>query len=43
VKLAKELGVPREEAEDVIGNVIMDGLRPEEAEAKLRRLAMKER
>ena len=39
VRLAKKLGVPREKAEDIIGDVIVYRLSVEEAEARLRELA----
>ena len=39
VRLAKKLDVPREKAEDIIGDVILYRLSVEEAEARLRELA----
>ncbi len=39
VRLAENLDVPREKAEDIIGDVIMYRLSVKEAEARLRSLA----
>ena len=39
VRLARRLGIPREKAEDIIGDVIVYRLSVEEAERRLRLLA----
>jgi len=41
LELAEELGVPREEAEELANKVLLYELAPEEAEARLRQLTAK--